>query len=154
VKFYIYSCFLAQVWLFCLLQCFSAETDETKFCSVWKYCIPSCMPHWQIHKQISTERALQCWSSMTAHVFRPGLTLRPTTMFCWCHWWKKVSKHMKLLHPLLHSPLADPQTNLYRERALPHTSSVYNHGFFFKKRSASCAAELELSSKWGNFKED
>jgi hypothetical protein len=47
--------------------------------------------------------------------FKPGLTLLPTTMFCWCHWWEKVSKHMKLLHPLLHSPLANPQINLYRE---------------------------------------
>jgi len=34
VKFYICSCFLAQVWLFCLLQCFGAEIDETNFCSV------------------------------------------------------------------------------------------------------------------------
>jgi len=38
------------------------------------------------------------------------------------------------------------------ERALPHRSSVYNHVFFL--RPASCAAELELTSKWGNFKED
>jgi hypothetical protein len=44
-----------------------------------------------------------------------SLAFLPTTMFCWCHWWEKVSKHMKLLHPLLHSPLADPQTNRYRE---------------------------------------
>jgi len=84
--------FSDQVWLFCLLQCFAGATGERKFQSIWNYYIPSCIPHWQIHKQISTERAL------------------------------------------------------------PHRSSVYNHGFFFFLRSASCAAELELSSKWGNFK--
>ena len=175
MKFYICSCFLAQVWLFCLLQCFDAETGGVTFhifwnyyipswiphlqshkrvfveralprqssttahvfrlgltlrptpvfqfwnwwgkffCSIWKYYIPSCIPHLQSHKRVFVERALPRQSSTTAHVFRLGLTLLPTTMFCWCHWWEKVSKHMKLLHPLLHSPLADPQTNLYRE---------------------------------------
>jgi hypothetical protein len=58
LMFYVCSYFLAQVWLFCLLQCFSAETDMGKFHSIWNYYIPSCIPHWQIHKHISTERAL------------------------------------------------------------------------------------------------
>jgi len=115
VKFYICSCFLAQIWLFCLLQCFDAETGERKFQSIWNYYIPSCIPTLQSHKRIFVERALPHWSLTTANIFRPSLTLLPTTMFCWCHWWEKVSKHMKLLHPLLHSPLADPQTNLNRE---------------------------------------
>jgi len=46
--------------------------------------------HLQSHKQISVERALPRWSSMSAHVFRLGLTLRPTPVFqCW-NWWAKV----------------------------------------------------------------
>ena len=44
-----------------------------------------------------------------------GLAFLPTIVFrCW-KWWGKFSYHLKHLHPLLHYPLADPQTNLYRE---------------------------------------
>ena len=44
VKLYICSCFLAQVWLFCLLQFFDAETGRVSFHIVWNYYIPSCIP--------------------------------------------------------------------------------------------------------------
>jgi len=47
VKFYICSCFLAQVWLFCLLQCFNAEIGGINFHAVWNYYIPSCIPNLQ-----------------------------------------------------------------------------------------------------------
>jgi len=47
---HICSCFLAQVWLFCLLQCFSAETGGINFHIVWNYYIPSCIPNLQSHK--------------------------------------------------------------------------------------------------------
>ena len=55
LKFQSSSCFSAQVCLFCLLKCFSAETDGVKFHSIWNNYIPSCIPHWQIPKQISSE---------------------------------------------------------------------------------------------------
>ena len=100
--------FLDQVWLFNLLRCLRAETNERNICSICNLQIPSCIPNLQSHKWIFVERALPHWSLTTANIFRPGLTLLPTTMFCWCHWWEKVPKHMKLLHPLLHFPLADP----------------------------------------------
>ena len=87
VKFYICSCFLAQVWLFCLLQCFDAETGGVTFHIVWNYYIPSCIPHLQSHKRVFVERALPRQSLTTAHVFRLGLTLRPTPVFqCWNGW--------------------------------------------------------------------
>jgi len=90
VKFYICSCFLAQVWLLCLLQCFDAETGGVNFHIVWNYYIPSWIPHLQSHKRVFVERALPRQSSTTAHVFRLGLTLRPTPVFpCW-NWWAKV----------------------------------------------------------------
>jgi hypothetical protein len=34
-----------------------------------EFYIPSCIPHWQIHKQISIERALPRSSSVSNHVF-------------------------------------------------------------------------------------
>ena len=37
--------FSDQVLLFCLLQCFDAETDRGKFHSIWNYYIPSCIPN-------------------------------------------------------------------------------------------------------------
>jgi len=55
LKFQSSSCFSAQVCLFCLLKCFGAETDGGKFHSIWNYYIPSCIPHRQIPKQISSE---------------------------------------------------------------------------------------------------
>jgi hypothetical protein len=57
-------------------------------------------------------------------------------MFYWCHWWEKVSKHMKLIHLLLHSPLADPQTNLYRESSV---SLKFDDCSCFQTRSDSSA---------------
>jgi hypothetical protein len=82
--------YLDRVWLFNLLQCFASATGGRKFCSVWKCCIPSCISHLQSHKRVFVERALPRQSSMTAHVFRLGLTFRPTAVFrCW-NWWDKV----------------------------------------------------------------
>ena len=44
-----------------------------------------------------------------------SLAFLPTTVFrCW-NWWGNFSHCLELLHPLLNSPLADPQTNIYRE---------------------------------------
>jgi hypothetical protein len=130
MKFYICSYFLAQVWLFGLLQCFNAEIDEPKFCSVSNYCIPSCIPHLQSHKQIFVERALPRQSSMTTHVFRLGLTLLPTTMFCWCHWGRKFQSIWNYYIPsCIHNLHSHKQ--IFVERALPHWSSASNHGFFF-----------------------
>jgi hypothetical protein len=90
VKFNICSCVSNQVWLFCLLQCFGDETDGVNFHSVWNYYIPSCILHLQSHKWIFVERDLPRWSSTTAHVFRPGLTLLPTPVFRFWNWWDKV----------------------------------------------------------------
>ena len=88
LKFDVCSCFSDRVRLFCLLQCFTGAIGGRKFQCIWNYYILSCILHWQIKKQILTEKAL------------------------------------------------------------PHRSSMYNHGFFFL-RPESYAAELELSSKWG-----
>jgi hypothetical protein len=110
-----YSCFPYQVCLFSLLLCFGNATARRKFYRIWNYYISSCIPHLQCHKWIFIERALPYWSSTSAHVFRLGLTFLPITLFrCW-NWWGKFSYHLKLLHPLLYSPLAEPQTDLCRE---------------------------------------
>jgi len=105
--------FSDQVWPFCLLQCFGFEIDGEKFCSIWKYYIPFCIPNWQIHKEISTERALQRRSSESNHGFfrffflilccwteielTVGVTSKKANAQCteasiiWCHWkmWRR-----------------------------------------------------------------
>jgi hypothetical protein len=92
--------FSDQVWPFCLLQCFGSEINGENFCNIWKYYIPSCIPNLQSHKLIFVERALPHWSLMTANIFRPGLTLLPTTMFCWCHWWESFKAYETTTPPL------------------------------------------------------
>jgi hypothetical protein len=44
-----------------------------------------------------------------------GLVFQPTTVSSYWNWWRKFSYLLKLLYPLLHSPLAEPQTGFYRE---------------------------------------
>jgi len=44
-----------------------------------------------------------------------GIAFQPTTVSSYWNWWCKFSYLLKLLHPLLHSPLAEPQTGFYKE---------------------------------------
>jgi len=75
--------FSDQVRLFGLLQCFIGAIGGRKFQSIWNYYIPSCIPHWQIHKQISTERALPHRSSVYNHGFLHFVLLN----WNWAHSW-------------------------------------------------------------------
>jgi hypothetical protein len=126
VEVWCYSCFPYQVYLFSLLLCFSNATAGKTFYRIWNYYISSCIPHLQSHKQIFVERALPYWSSTSTHVFRPGLTFLPITLFqCW-NWWGKFSYHLKLLHPLLYFPPVEPQTDLCRESTATLKFKVYS----------------------------
>jgi len=113
-KFQSSSCFSVYACLFSLLLHFNTDTVRRKIIDDLKLLLlgfPTCgstnrfLPRELCHGEVLY---LLLFSSS-------NLAFLPTTVFYWCHWWEKVSKHMKLLHPLLHSPLANPQTNLNRE---------------------------------------
>ena len=81
LKFKVYSCFLDKIWLFCLPLCFGASANETKFCSVWNYYIPSCIPHLQSHKQILWREFCYFKVLCLLLFFRSGSALQPTMVF-------------------------------------------------------------------------
>jgi hypothetical protein len=65
-----------------------------------------------------------------------SLAFLPTTVFrCW-NWWGNFSHCLELLHPLLHSPLAEPQTGFYRESS---ATSKFDDCSCFQTRSDSSA---------------
>ena len=65
-----------------------------------------------------------------------NLAFLHTTVFQCGNWWHKFSHYLKLLHPLLHSPLAEPQTSFYRESS---ATSKFDDCSCFQTRSDSLA---------------
>jgi len=65
-----------------------------------------------------------------------GLAFLPTTVFqCW-NWWHKFSCRLKLLHPLLHSQLAEATNGFFRESS---ATSKFDDCSCFQTRSDSSA---------------
>jgi len=111
LKFQSSSCCLVQVCLFslfCVVMPILVGENYGQFETTASLLgFPTCRP---INRFLLRKLChVEVWCLLM--FFRLDLTLLPATMFCWCHWWEKFSKHVKLLPPLLHSP----QINLYRE---------------------------------------
>ena len=119
LKFQSSSCCLVQVCLFSLLLYFNADTGVRKLQMIWNYYIPSWISHLQIHKQISTERALPHRSLMSAHVYQT----RSDSSTYYSVFMLKLMREIFIAYATNKSPLAFPTCsaiNGFLQRELCH----------------------------------
>jgi hypothetical protein len=128
--------FSTEVCLFSLLLHFQANTNEGNF--RWSETIASLLGFSTCR---STNRFLQrelCHGEVLYLLLfsSSNLAFLPTTVFrCW-NWWGNFSHCLELLHPLLHSPLAELQTGFCGESS---ATSKFDDCSCFQTRSDSLA---------------